>query len=266
MDRKLVESRPVIDYKPLPRIEPKVQVPVKRAPTVEEGAQFTSSRTKERTAIYSGRRNVTLTSVPTLFDACIRILMDNIDYIEETGGVPYDILKPVLERCTWQQLYQLEYHNPYLTEDSDPLWEIHCRKDFRNKTPMRGEESWKELYLRLHDEREQKLKSLTASISQSMREKQAPVRTTKLAYVDSIAKAPLNVQRAQLKNGTFVGNKAQPSQARRIASQAAAASATDPVRAPTAAAPRKPKLAPLMAKTLSFLKMRKSTGYGFASR
>ncbi|XP_028966705.1 transcription elongation factor B polypeptide 3 [Galendromus occidentalis] len=264
VDKKMIESRPAVDYKPLPRIEPKAPVVAAKRP-IDEAAQFTSSR-RDRTAIYSGRRNVTLTSVPSLFDACIRVLMDHVDCIEETGGVPYDILKPVLERCNGQQLYRLEYFNPYLSEDTDALWEAHCRKDFRSKTRQPGEESWKELYLRCHDEREQKLRSLTASISQSMREKQAPVRTTKLAYVDSMAKAPLNVQRAQLKNGTFVGNKAQPSQARKIASHAAAAAATEPVRAPASAAPKKPKLAPLMAKTLSFLKMRRSTGYGFASR
>ena len=266
-DKELISTEPrlVHENKPLVRVELKPQIPVKRPVAIDESAQFTSSR-KDRTAVYSGRRTNTrtlFTSVPTLLDACIRTLIGNLNYLENTGGVPFTLLKPVLERCTRQQLYKLEYHNPYLSEDSDPLWEMHCRKDFRNKIPLRGEESWKELYLRCQDEREQKLKSLTASISQSMKEKQAPLRTTKLAYMDSIAKAPLNVQRTQLKNGTFIGNKPQPSQARRIASQATMSSAADAVKAP--AAPKKRKAAPLMAKTLAFLKRRKSTGYGFSS-
>lgn len=47
------------------------------------------------------------------------------------------------------------------------------------------------------DEREKKLKELTANITQSMA-KSTPVRTAKLAYVDSVAKPPRNVARKQV--------------------------------------------------------------------
>ena len=41
-----------------------------------------------------------------------------IDYV---GGIPFDILKPVVEKCTAKQLYDLENYNPvsdfiYLTD------------------------------------------------------------------------------------------------------------------------------------------------------
>ena len=32
--------------------------------------------------------------------------------IEYVGGIPYDILKPVLEKCTPTQLYSIEEYNP----------------------------------------------------------------------------------------------------------------------------------------------------------
>ena len=32
--------------------------------------------------------------------------------LEYVGGIPFDILQPVLERCTVSQLYTLEDYNP----------------------------------------------------------------------------------------------------------------------------------------------------------
>lgn len=54
----------------------------------------------------------------------------------------------------------------------------------------------------LHDERELRLKTVAATITKTQSAKQAPVRQTKLAYVDTIAKPPREVRRQQLKYGT----------------------------------------------------------------
>jgi hypothetical protein len=56
------------------------------------------------------------------------------------------------------------------------------------------------------DEREAKLKALTTNIQQSIA-KSIPVRQTKLAYVDSVAKPPRNVARQQVKYATEVLHK-----------------------------------------------------------
>ena len=40
----------------------------------------------------------------------------------------------------------------------------HCHRDFKRETPQEYE-SWRELYLRLHDEREERLRLLTQNIS-----------------------------------------------------------------------------------------------------
>jgi hypothetical protein len=53
------------------------------------------------------------------------------------------------------------------------------------------------------DEREAKLKALTTNIQQSIA-KSTPVRQTKLAYVDGVAKPPRNVARQQVKYPTEV--------------------------------------------------------------
>lgn len=152
-----------------------------------------------RTKVYSGNKTG-YTSVPTLYDICIRVLIENIDALEATGGVPFDILKPVLERATPDQLFMLEHHNPYLIEDTDALWQFHCTREFRSK--QREEmESFREMYMRCLDEREAKLKALTANIKQSI-DKSVPVRSAKLAFVDNIVKPPRHVLKKQAKYGT----------------------------------------------------------------
>lgn len=139
--------------------------------------------------------------------------------LEYTGGVPYEIIKPVVDKATPDQLFTLEHFNPYLIEDTDPLWQSHCCKRFRNKQRQEME-SWREMYMvitkhshflkqflgkiiyclnfqRCCDEQEAKLKSLTANIKLSQ-DKSLPVRQTKMAYVDSIVKPPRNIARKQV--------------------------------------------------------------------
>ncbi|XP_077559409.1 uncharacterized protein LOC144174532 isoform X2 [Haemaphysalis longicornis] len=246
----LPEIQPV--YKPLPHrfLDEPPAKPPKKTMTNEEAILFTSSR-KDRTAVYSGRRNAFLPEVPTLLEACMRVLIDNIDGMAYTGGVPYDILKPVLERCTTKQLYTLEDYNPYLLEDTDELWQAHCIREFKGCTPEEGE-TWREVYLKKYDEREQKFKSLTATISASMA-KATPVRQTKLAYVDSMAKPPRNVARQQAKHGTGVPSAVPVRPADRLVTRPLSSSpnvSAVPVSRPppnTPAIPKKPKHAPQSA-------------------
>lgn len=58
----------------------------------------------------------------------------------------------------WSLLFQ------WFTEDSDELWMRHCQRDFKRESPQEYE-SWREMYLRLHDEREERLRLLTQNIS-----------------------------------------------------------------------------------------------------
>lgn len=134
-----------------------------------------------RTKIYSGNK-ATYMKVPSLFEICVQLLQAHIDAIEGTGGVPYHILKPVLEKATAEQLFRLEYYNSYLTEDSDELWKLHCQKSFRTK--QREEcETWRDMYTRCTEERDNRLVAITANIKHS-RQMSTPVRKTKIAYID----------------------------------------------------------------------------------
>eukprot|EP00118_Oscarella_pearsei_P008993 m.49114 g.49114 ORF g.49114 m.49114 type:complete len:319 (+) comp33958_c0_seq5:69-1025(+) len=50
-----------------------------------------------RSAVYSGRKTQ-VTTVQSLFQLSMKVIMDNIDALHEVGGTPYFILEPVLQR------------------------------------------------------------------------------------------------------------------------------------------------------------------------
>lgn len=66
--------------------------------------------------------------------------------------MPFEILKPVLERATPDQLFVLEDYNPYLIDDTGDLWLQHCKRKFRGQKP-REFESWRDMFLVRHRHR-----------------------------------------------------------------------------------------------------------------
>lgn len=264
------------DYRPLP-INPMIlecvfkgPKPQANIPMLSETAALCASTTSknQRTKVYSGVKTGVLLTVPSLHELCIRFLQKNIDALEYTGGVPFEILKPVLERATPEQLQTFEHYNPYLMEDSDILWQQHCQRKF--KAYKRQEmETWREMYDRCKNEQEARLNSLTRNIKESQ-SVAVPVRQTKLAYVDSLVKPPRNVIKKQNQFGTH--HKLTVTPAARVealssvssnmarsgdARLKALAAIRDTAQAqPSTNGSMKPKKAPLMTKALQLMKGR----------
>ncbi|NXS11995.1 ELOA1 protein, partial [Neodrepanis coruscans] len=175
--------------------------PVVEAPQqVSETVQFTGRRLNSRMQVYSGSKPVCLSKMLTLYEQCIRVLQNNIDLLQEVGGVPFEILEPVLSRCTPEQLFRIEECNLMFIKDSDHLWKKHCQRDFKNEGLLENE-SWREMYLRLFNQREEKLKMLTRNILSAQSEKPKG-RQVRMAYMSSAAKPPRNIRRQQEIHGT----------------------------------------------------------------
>ncbi|XDB47310.1 PREDICTED: transcription elongation factor B polypeptide 3 [Capra hircus] len=207
---------PVIqaNYRPLPSPDLMSSFQPKRkalsSPQEEEEAGFTGRRMNSKMQVYSGSKCAYLPKMMTLHEQCIRVLKNNIDSIFEVGGVPYSVLEPVLERCTPDQLYRIEEYNHVLIEETDQLWKVHCHRDFKDERPEEYE-SWREMYLRLQDAREQRLRVLTKNI-RSAHANKPKGRQAKMAFVNSVAKPPRDVRRRQEKFGT--GGAAVPEKIR----------------------------------------------------
>ncbi|KAH8414640.1 hypothetical protein KR215_011212 [Drosophila sulfurigaster] len=278
LDPSIALELPTIsnNYKPMPLNQTVMDVvfnhgvssSAHRAPRINESealAAGISSKTM-RTKIYSGVRTGQILQVPSLFDLCIRVLQKNIDALEYTGGVPFEVLRPVLERATPHQLLNFEEYNPYLMEDSDVLWQQHVHRHYRGQ--RREEmETWREMFLRCEDEKARRLSTIAENIKASQKISEAPVRKTQLAFVDSMVKPPRSVQRKQEQYGT--NRKLIATPAARVAALSnvtpnaakvgdarlrVLGSARD--AAQVSAAPMRNKKAPLMAKALQLIRGR----------
>lgn len=227
----------------------------------EEAPLFIGQRLKNKMQVYSGSKMMFLPSMMTLYQQCIRALQNNIDSLYEIGGVPFEILEPVLERCKPEQLLRIEEFNPVYVGETDHLWERHCVKDFRN-AQLEEYESWREMYLRMSEERERKLQLLTKSIV-SAHSGKPKGRQVKMAFIHSAAKPPRNVRIQQEIHGTAGPvTQAHPTdrtssvkpveiRGRSGFSEAVKASSNSSSSSSQAQDPRKIKrVAPMMAKSL----------------
>ncbi|XP_030073799.1 elongin-A, partial [Microcaecilia unicolor] len=277
------------NYRPLPSIEAVPFCPQKKkvlssTAEHEDSAGFTGRRLNSKMQVYSGSKTACLPKMMSLYEQCIRVLANNIDSIYEVGGVPFSVLEPVLEKCTPEQLYRIEECNHVFIEDTDRIWMNHCQRDFKNEKAEEFE-SWREMYLRLHDAREQRLLMLTQNI-RSAHANKPKGRQAKMAFVNSVAKPPRDVRRRQEKFGTggaavmdkirikpvvftpvSSGSTSIPATAQTENQQIYDGPSTStthsaaPVNSVTPAAhdPRRPqvkKIAPMMAKTIKAFKNR----------
>ncbi|KAH0631142.1 hypothetical protein JD844_005294 [Phrynosoma platyrhinos] len=175
------------NYRPLPSLESIPLAQPKRkalsSPTEEDEAGFTGRRLNSKMQVYSGSKTAYLPKMMTLHEQCIRVLSNNIDC--EFYGQTSLVIGVSLE---------------VLIEDTDRLWHVHCLRDFKKEKPEEFE-SWREMYLRLHDAREQRLLMLTQNI-RSAHANKPKGRVAKMAFVHSAAKPPRDVRRRQEKFGT----------------------------------------------------------------
>ncbi|KAJ7685443.1 RNA polymerase II transcription factor SIII subunit A-domain-containing protein [Mycena polygramma] len=115
--------------------------------------------------------------VPTLVQYCQRVAAVHVDAISSLGDeLRYDLVRPILERCTVDQLLRLEQSSPYLEKDTPEIWKALC---FRTYPPAaeryhRGEiqepASWKDQYFVLVEEEARRIEEVGLKIRRQRQE------------------------------------------------------------------------------------------------
>ncbi|XP_008295826.1 elongin A, like [Stegastes partitus] len=226
----------------------------------EESAVFTGQRLNSKMQVYSGAKTAFLPAMMSLHQQCIRTLQNNINLLYETGGVPFELLEPVLERCTPEQLLRIEECNPIYVGVTDHLWGKHCQRDFK-EARLQEYESWKEMYIRLSEERERKLQRLTKTIVMA-HSKKPKGRQVKMAFIHTVAKPPRDVRIQQEIHGTAVQQphqlrcsvKVQDHRSRAVCNEPSRSSSTSSGGSNTQDPRKKTRVAPMMAKSLKAFK------------
>uniref|UniRef100_H2NWA5 Elongin A2 n=1 Tax=Pongo abelii TaxID=9601 RepID=H2NWA5_PONAB len=228
------------------------------APTFQEEAAFPGRRVNARLQVYSGSRPACQLQVLTLRQQCLPVLRNNPDALGDVGGVAYSVLEPVPEGWTPDQLYRTEKDNHALARETDELWRIHCLQDFKGEKPQENE-SWRELYLRLRDAREQRLRVVTTKIRSALENKPRG-RQTKMICFNSVAKTPYDASRREEKsiNPSSKPGGSSHTQSSQGSSSGGRGSSSSNHAAPAAKTRKQAakKVAPLMAKAVRDYKRR----------
>ncbi|GIY10510.1 hypothetical protein CEXT_455561 [Caerostris extrusa] len=143
---------------------------------------ITSSK-KERTSMYSGRKTVSRSDIPTLTDSCLKKIHKDLEckvffffflIVRFLNYIPtYENLKPLLSSLSASRLKKAEDLNPLIRECSAPAWEHLCWSLYHAKTPVEGEE-WRDYFI-----------NITAQISANTTKGKQNDRHTKLTTVDA---------------------------------------------------------------------------------
>ncbi|KAJ7709608.1 RNA polymerase II transcription factor SIII subunit A-domain-containing protein [Mycena rosella] len=109
--------------------------------------------------------------VPTLVQYCQRVAAVHVDAISSLGDeLRYDLVKPILERCTVDQLLRLEQASPYLQKDTPEIWKALCFRDYVSAAERyhRGQiqepQSWKDQYFVLVEEEARRIEEVGSKI------------------------------------------------------------------------------------------------------
>ena len=131
--------------------------------------------------------------------------VDN-DIISDTRNIPFDILKPKLEKYSVQELMTIEKDNPELIKSTEYLWRKFVERDFVDNVVKVNNESYKNMYFRLKQEKDDKF-----SISISKMKERYKTESEKHQKVEeprmNINRKPAQyIKNKQQRNGTYVSS------------------------------------------------------------
>ncbi|KAJ7775165.1 RNA polymerase II transcription factor SIII subunit A-domain-containing protein [Mycena metata] len=115
--------------------------------------------------------------IPSLVQYCQRVASLHVDAISSLGDeLRYDLVKPILERCTVDQLLRLEEGSPYLTKETPEIWKnlsferYPLAAERYNRGDLEEPESWKTQYFVLVEEETERIEQAGIKIRRQRQE------------------------------------------------------------------------------------------------
>ncbi|KAI6652411.1 Transcription elongation factor B polypeptide 3-like [Oopsacas minuta] len=162
--------------------------------------QFISSNS--RTKLYSGNTKI----IFSLYELCLRFLEYNVHLITQIKFIDYEVIRPLLERISPNELNRIEELNPQFILMTDNIWKRNCQKTFKSGLSSKNVESWKNLYNILFKEKEEKLKDISCRISAKI-SREKPVNMMKiLSDSKNPRRCKLNLGSKRVNRNFFRGN------------------------------------------------------------
>jgi len=103
------------------------------------------------------------TTVPTLLELAIRVIIRNLDALAEIGEIPQSIKNRILEHARPDQLKRIEICNIHKNLGTDHIWKSYCIKARYISTEDELEDdymTWKDFYEQQQNTEKAKLKEI----------------------------------------------------------------------------------------------------------
>lgn len=126
-----------------------------------------------------------------------RILSTNLDSLGNLEGIPYELIKPVLENCSARQLDKIEALNEAMVGLSESMWKRHVLRNY-SVDSLNGFSSWKELHAHRQSSEDDKFATCLQRFKESSSKLANIGRSAQIIEALPLVKA---TRRAARKNG-----------------------------------------------------------------
>ncbi|KAF5358331.1 hypothetical protein D9756_001365 [Leucocoprinus leucothites] len=141
----------------------------------------------------SDTETTTNSRVPTLVQLCQRVASSCVDSITTLGDdLSYPLVKPILERCTAEQLLELEENSPHLLDDTLEIWMQLCIRKYPTAVEKYLDDDlleprlWRERYKVLKREEERRFERLGSKLKAQRMEAEERKKEREVKLTDRV--------------------------------------------------------------------------------
>ncbi|KAF9447667.1 hypothetical protein P691DRAFT_671037 [Macrolepiota fuliginosa MF-IS2] len=131
--------------------------------------------------------------VPTLVQLCQRVASSCVDSIVTLGDdLSYPLVRPILERCSSEQLLQLEGTSPHLQHDTLEIWMHLCIRKYPTAVEKYLDDdsleptSWRERYMALKHEEKRRFERLGSKLKAQRMEVEERKKEREVKLIDRV--------------------------------------------------------------------------------
>ncbi|KIM48778.1 hypothetical protein M413DRAFT_437957 [Hebeloma cylindrosporum] len=136
--------------------------------------------------------------VPTLVQLCQRVAAAQVDSIHSLGNdLTYELVKPILDRCSIEQLLRFEKLSPHLRKDTPQIWKDLCYRKYFLTAEERYSpddnpqepDSWKSRYFVLQDAEARRIEELGSKLRTQRKEEIERKKGKEVKYTEGLPDA-----------------------------------------------------------------------------
>ncbi|KIK08776.1 hypothetical protein K443DRAFT_672292 [Laccaria amethystina LaAM-08-1] len=133
--------------------------------------------------------------IPTLVQLCQRVAATHVDSVLSLGDdLSYNLVKPILEKCSTDHLLRLEQDSPHLQKDTPEIWKYLCFQKYRltateqyslNDDPQEPD-SWRNRYFLLQAAEAKRLEEVGSKLRSQRLEADERKKEREVKFTDRV--------------------------------------------------------------------------------